>query len=236
MVEGLDDRTDSYPKLSRSFESMKTEYDVVVVGSGYGAGVAASRMARAGKSVAILEVGWEIRRMILLNIVDLRCPACRDRQTDHSVIAGSYPHTLLQCLKQMHISGSFDKHRTLERWFPTRDTTQLFQLVLGNGQHAFSAHGRFALSPRQLGLVSQHGAGLGGGSLINTGVFLEADERTLQMSPWPPEIKKDPSILHSCKFNQSELCCGWLTSDGPQITGARQLCYNHPHIQKNFRG
>jgi choline dehydrogenase-like flavoprotein len=42
---------------------MRTAYDVVVVGSGYGAGVAASRMARAGKSVAVLELGWERRRM-----------------------------------------------------------------------------------------------------------------------------------------------------------------------------
>lgn len=52
-----------YPKLSRPFESMKLEYDVVVVGSGYGAGVAASRMIRAGKSVAVLELGWERKRM-----------------------------------------------------------------------------------------------------------------------------------------------------------------------------
>lgn len=56
------DRVDDYPNLSRSFDSMKTEYDVVVVGSGYGSGVAASRMARAGKSVAVLELGWERRR------------------------------------------------------------------------------------------------------------------------------------------------------------------------------
>jgi choline dehydrogenase-like flavoprotein len=55
-------RVDDYPKLSRPVESMKPEYDVVVVGSGYGAGVAASRMARAGKSVAVLELGWERRR------------------------------------------------------------------------------------------------------------------------------------------------------------------------------
>lgn len=38
---------------------MRPEYDVVVIGSGYGGGVAASRMARAGKSVAVLEMGKE---------------------------------------------------------------------------------------------------------------------------------------------------------------------------------
>lgn len=54
-------KTDDYPTLSRSFESMRSEYDVVVIGSGYGAAVAASRMARAGKSVAVLELGWERR-------------------------------------------------------------------------------------------------------------------------------------------------------------------------------
>jgi choline dehydrogenase-like flavoprotein len=36
----------------------------VIIGSGYGAGVAASRMARAGKSVAVLELGWERRSMV----------------------------------------------------------------------------------------------------------------------------------------------------------------------------
>jgi len=54
-------KTDDYPMLSRPFETMRPEYDVVVIGSGYGAGVAASRMARAGKTVAVLELGWERR-------------------------------------------------------------------------------------------------------------------------------------------------------------------------------
>lgn len=46
--------------LSRSLDHAKDRYDVIVVGSGYGGGVAASRLARAGKSVAVLERGREV--------------------------------------------------------------------------------------------------------------------------------------------------------------------------------
>ncbi len=46
--------------LSRSLDHSKDRYDVIVVGSGYGGGVAASRLARAGKRVAVLERGREV--------------------------------------------------------------------------------------------------------------------------------------------------------------------------------
>lgn len=47
------------PRLATPASRLKERYDVVVVGSGYGAGVAASRVARCGKSIAVLERGRE---------------------------------------------------------------------------------------------------------------------------------------------------------------------------------
>lgn len=46
-------------RLARPLDRLQQHYDVVVVGSGYGAGVTASRLARAGKRVAVLERGRE---------------------------------------------------------------------------------------------------------------------------------------------------------------------------------
>ena len=48
-------------RLSSDTSALGRAYDVVVVGSGYGGGVAASRLARAGQSVCLIEKGKEFK-------------------------------------------------------------------------------------------------------------------------------------------------------------------------------
>jgi cholesterol oxidase len=49
------------PRISLPIEQIGTNYDVIVIGSGYGGAIAASRMARAGRKVCLLERGREIQ-------------------------------------------------------------------------------------------------------------------------------------------------------------------------------
>ncbi len=46
-------------RISSSVTEMKSTYDIIVIGSGYGSGVTASRIARAGKKVCVLDRGKE---------------------------------------------------------------------------------------------------------------------------------------------------------------------------------
>ena len=59
---------------------MRAHYDVVVVGSGYGGSIAASRLARAGRSVCLLERGRELQPG---EYPDNAAEALREFQVDH---------------------------------------------------------------------------------------------------------------------------------------------------------
>jgi cholesterol oxidase len=70
--------------LSSPIDSMRGEYDVVIVGSGYGGCIAASRLSRADKSVCVLERGAEKQpgdypdnALSLLEEIQLDTPAGR---------------------------------------------------------------------------------------------------------------------------------------------------------------
>jgi cholesterol oxidase len=54
------EQTLSMVRYSRSIYELKPHYDVLVVGSGYGGGIAASRCARAGVDVCLFERGKEL--------------------------------------------------------------------------------------------------------------------------------------------------------------------------------
>lgn len=67
-------------RLSSSIQdNLKTDYDVVVVGSGYGGGITASRAARAGKTVCVLERGKEFQPG---EYPDTELSACEELQID----------------------------------------------------------------------------------------------------------------------------------------------------------
>ncbi len=44
-------------RLSSDVSTIKSHYEIVVIGSGYGGGILASRLSRAGRQVCLLERG-----------------------------------------------------------------------------------------------------------------------------------------------------------------------------------
>ncbi|KAL7948027.1 hypothetical protein V8C42DRAFT_272577 [Trichoderma barbatum] len=141
-----------FPRISKPVELLRHSYDCVVIGSGYGGSIAASRMARAGESVCLLERGEE------------RWP-------------GEYPTTTTETLKQFRFTGDFNPTSLGGIAVDSGNPTGMYNLFFGRDQSA---------------LV---GNGLGGTSLINANVFLEADEDVLKMGCWPPEIRDHPGGL-----------------------------------------
>jgi hypothetical protein len=70
-------------------------------------------------------------------------------------------------------------------------------------------------------------AGLGGTSLLNANVFIEADHRTLSQNVFPPEIRANPGDLDECTLPQ--VCAEFKTMH------SRDKYFNHSNIPKTSR-
>jgi choline dehydrogenase-like flavoprotein len=98
---------------------MQDSYDVVVIGTGYGGGVAASRMARGKQSVCVLERGKE------------KWP-------------GEFPESLVDSLKELRVSGEFapgDRRSIPGKLVNGGNPTGLLHFTVGEGQNVFNGNG-----------------------------------------------------------------------------------------------
>ena len=131
-------------RLSTPIADIRDHYTVVVVGSGYGGAISASRLARAGQNVCLLERGREIQ-------------------------PGEYPDALLETAAEMQVDSP--------------------------GGHVGSRTGLFDFHFND-DLNVLVGCGLGGTSLINANVALEAEPRVFEDPRWPQELRDDlPTLI-----------------------------------------
>jgi len=128
-----------FPRLSSPLDRILDHYTVVVVGSGYGGGIAASRFARAGQSVCVLERGREF-------------------------LPGEFPDTQLELVRET---------QTLTPAGHVGSRTALVDVRLDKDMNVLQ------------------GCGLGGTSLINANVALEAEPAVFDDAIWPQEIRAD---------------------------------------------
>lgn len=172
-----------FPRLSRPVELLRQDYDTVVIGSGYGGAVAASRLARAGESVCVLERGRE------------KWP-------------GEYPNGTREAADELHWSGNLAPQGLGDGFaVDGGDPTGMYHLILGRGQHAVVGNGELSAPDMRTPALHRKSTdthpGLGGTSLINANVFLEANHDALRMKAWPKEIREDPGCLDECKRSSS---------------------------------
>lgn len=108
-----------YPRISLPVQMMRDSYDTIVIGTGYGGGVAASRFSRAKQSVCVLERGQE------------RWP-------------GEFPGSTIDIARELRVSGEFAPgHRRGVRENPVQGgkATALYHVALGDGQNVYVGNG-----------------------------------------------------------------------------------------------
>ncbi|HSR66311.1 MAG TPA: alpha/beta fold hydrolase [Acidobacteriota bacterium] len=126
-------------RLSSPLEDIQPHYEVVVIGSGYGGGIAASRFARAKRQVCVLERGKELQ-------------------------PGEYPDTGPEMAAETQIDLP-DAH--------LGSRTGLYDVRVNDDINVFM------------------GCGLGGTSLVNANVSLEAVREVWEDPVWPQGVRDD---------------------------------------------
>lgn len=114
-----DQRVQAYPRLSKPVELMRGSYDCVVVGSGYGGAIAASRMARTeSQTVCVLECGRE------------KWP-------------GEYPVGMFEAAKELRVSGDLEVAPGIlpGKMVDGGNPTGMYHLIMGKGQNAVVCNG-----------------------------------------------------------------------------------------------
>ena len=150
------------PRISQPLAALGPSYDAVVVGSGYGGGAAASRLARMGLSVALIERGREIA-------------------------VGEFPDTLIEATEQMQLStpaGHIGDRRALVHLHKNPDVSVVVGCGLGgtsliNANVAVPAVADVMADPVWPAALRADAAGIGEG-------FKRARD-TLNPTPYPDD-------------------------------------------------
>ncbi|HEY5058395.1 MAG TPA: alpha/beta fold hydrolase [Gaiellaceae bacterium] len=132
-----------FARLSSPLEQIRDHYTVVVIGSGYGGAIAASRLARAGQDVCVLERGREF-------------------------MPGEFPDTQLELTAQTQADTPAAHVGSRTALVDIRVNKDMNVLI---------------------------GCGLGGTSLINANVALEAEPAVFADPVWPRALVDDLDTL-----------------------------------------
>ena len=195
--------------LSRSLQLVKGYYDVIVVGSGYGGGVAASRLARAGKRVAVLERGRE-------------------------VLAGGFPSRFPDLKNELQVTGKRLRTGPSSALFDVRLGEDMHVLVgcgLGGGSLvnagvALRPDDRVFADPVWPGQIAQDG-------LIEEG-FRRAERFARGLDGLPRLLPRFGDGVDIGRAKRDPfLCAAWGTSYGNKLLRAGRL---HSHIQARHFG
>lgn len=171
-------------RLSNPIENIKSHYKIVVIGSGYGGGIAASRLARAGQQVCILERGKEFQ-------------------------PGEYPNTDVNAVGEIQVD------------LP--------------GKHIGSRTGLYDFRVNQDINVFM-GCGLGGTSLVNANVSLQAEPRVFEDSRWPKELQNDVDTLLAEGYRRAQemLKPNSYPEDAPPLPKLQALEKSSKYLNEKF--